>query len=63
MEIWSHENGGGEFERYAQQLGLAEHSYVDSRELREWCRENRHRYYIPEWLLKEWRMPVTESDL
>lgn len=63
MELRPNENGCGAFERYAQQLGLTERSYVDSRELREWCRENRHRCYIPEWLLKEWRMTVTESDL
>lgn len=63
MEIRPHENGCGQFELYAQQLGLTEQSYVDSRELREWCRVNRHRCYIPEWLLKEWRMTVTESDL
>lgn len=63
MEIGPQQKGQGEFELFAQHLGLTEQSYIDSRELREWCRENRHRCYIPEWLLKEWRITVTESDL
>ena len=32
--------------------------YVSSAELRRWCWQNRNRFYIPEWLLQEWRIPV-----
>jgi len=49
-------NGPSAFEQYVRQLGLSEASYSSSRELREWCRENRNRCYIPEWLLKHWRI-------
>jgi len=43
-----------EFEALAKQLGLSEQSYADSRQLRLWCKENRNRCYIPEWLLMRW---------
>lgn len=52
-----------EFERVARTLGLSEVSYSESRELRQWCEENRNRFYIPEWLLKRWGMKVAEHDL
>jgi len=55
--------GPGEFELYARQLGLTEESYIHSHQLREWCEENRNRCYIPEWLLKRWKMLVKESDV
>lgn len=45
-----------EFELYTQQLGLREHEYAASLELRKWCDEHKNRCYIPEWLLKLWRM-------
>ena len=47
-----------EFEMYARRLGLSERTYVSSRELRAWCKRNRHRCYVPEWLLLEWGLPV-----
>ena len=46
------------FELYARHLGLSEQSYAESRELRAWCRENRERCYIPEWLLARWGFDV-----
>jgi hypothetical protein len=32
--------------------------YTSSRELHAWCKKNRNRIYIPEWLLAEWRLNV-----
>jgi hypothetical protein len=53
----------GEFETFAKQLGLKEQNYADSPELQAWCRENRNRCYIPEWLLKQWGILVSDNDL
>ena len=39
-------------------LGLAKSEYVASTELKRWCDRNRHRVYVPEWLLAEWGMHV-----
>lgn len=50
-----------EFELEAKRLGLIPGAYSTSRELREWCTRNRNRCYVPEWLLKEWRMDVDEE--
>jgi hypothetical protein len=51
-----------EFEMQVRQLHLAPETYVFSAKLRNWCAENRNRYYIPEWLLKAWNISVN-SDL
>jgi hypothetical protein len=52
-----------DFEDQVQRLGLMEAEYVGSRELRWWCEQNRNRYYVPEWLLKEWGISVdADSD-
>jgi hypothetical protein len=50
--------GLSEFEMCTQRLGLSEHEYATSIELRKWCDEHKHRCYIPEWLLKLWHMDV-----
>jgi len=47
-----------EFEMQVRQLHLTPERYVVSAELRNWCKENRNRYYIPEWLLNEWDICV-----
>jgi len=47
-----------EFEMQVIHLHLAPEQYVVSAELRNWCKENRNRYYIPEWLLNEWDICV-----
>ena len=47
-----------EFELRVRQLELTPQMYTSSRELRAWCERNRNRVYIPEWLLKEWRIIV-----
>ena len=47
-----------EFERRVRQLQLTPEMYVLSRELRDWCWQNRNRCYVPEWLLGEWRITV-----
>ena len=49
-----------EFEQQVERLGLTNTEYADSAELRHWCDRNRNRVYIPEWLLKEWRLQVEE---
>jgi hypothetical protein len=47
-----------EFEMQVRQLHLTPENYAVSAELHKWCEENRNRYYIPEWLLSEWDIPV-----
>ena len=46
------------FDEEVRRLGLDEHTCAASRELRRWCERNKDRCYIPEWLLKEWRISV-----
>jgi hypothetical protein len=47
-----------EFEIRVRQLQLTTETYTFSRELRAWCKQNRNRVYIPEWLLEEWGITV-----
>jgi hypothetical protein len=51
-----------EFERKLRELGLTNETCASSAQLRTWCGQNKNRYYIPEWLLKEWQMKV-DPDL
>ena len=50
-----------EFELRVRQLQLTPEMYVLSRELRDWCWQNRNRCYIPEWLLGEWCIAVDRT--
>jgi len=47
-----------EFEDRMRKLRLTHDTCAASQELRRWCEENRHRCYVPEWLLKAWGMQV-----
>jgi hypothetical protein len=47
-----------EFEMEVARLRLTRSDYVASADLKRWCDRNRNRVYVPEWLLKEWRMQV-----
>jgi hypothetical protein len=47
-----------EFELQVGRMGLSKHEYASSVELKRWCERNRNRFYVPEWLLKEWAMSV-----
>jgi len=47
-----------QFELQVERLGLTRDEYVKSRELKNWCEQNRNRYYIPEWLLEAWKVEV-----
>ena len=47
-----------EFELQVRHLQLTPEMYASSRDLREWCKQNKDRVYIPEWLLGEWRLTV-----
>ena len=47
-----------EFEKQALRLGLTKQTYAGSDVLRTWCKHNRNRCYIPEWLLDEWEIEV-----
>jgi hypothetical protein len=47
-----------EFELETRKLHLNQDEYVFSFELRRWCWQNRNRFYIPEWLLQEWHIPI-----
>jgi hypothetical protein len=46
------------FEKQVEELGLTEHTCIASDELRQWCKRNKDRCYIPERLLKEWGITV-----
>jgi hypothetical protein len=46
------------FEEQLQALGLKEQTCEASRELKQWCESNKDRCYVPEWLLKRWKMFV-----
>jgi hypothetical protein len=46
------------FETQVRKLGLNEQTCATSDELRQWCHHNKDRCYIPEWLLKQWRITV-----
>jgi hypothetical protein len=47
-----------EFELRVRHLQLTPETYTSSRALHAWCKENRNRIYIPEWLLAEWGFDV-----
>ena len=47
-----------EFEDQIRRLGLDEQNCADSDQLRQWCEHNKDRVYIPESLLKHWRIHV-----
>jgi hypothetical protein len=47
-----------EFEMQVRRLQLTPETYVFSEALRNWCERNRNRFYIPEWLLDAWDIPV-----
>ena len=46
------------FEIEVRQLHLMPETDTSSAVLRNWCEKNRNRYYIPEWLLNAWDIPV-----
>ena len=50
-----------EFDLQVRKLGLTQHKYVSSVELRRWCERNRNRVYVPEWLLGEWGLHVEDT--
>ncbi len=47
-----------EFENQVRRLNLDERNCAGSNELRLWCERNKNRSYIPEWLLKHWKIAV-----
>jgi hypothetical protein len=51
------------FETLVSQLGLTDRpeDWEASNELRQWAKANRHSYFVPERLLAEWRLTVTEE--
>src|SRR5437762_2217988 len=50
-----------EFEIQVRHLHLTTDAYAASTQLRRWCEQNRNRFYIPEWLLKEWAICVNDD--
>lgn len=50
-----------QFEREVKRLDLTKGELASSPELKRWCEQHRNRYYVPEWLLKEWRMSVSDT--
>jgi hypothetical protein len=51
------------FETRAHELRLTAPTYLESQELRRWCKDNRNKCYIPEWLLKEWGISINSEEL
>jgi hypothetical protein len=47
-----------EFETEVRRLRLTREMYAFSDDLRGWCRKNKNRVYIPEWLLQKWGIEV-----
>ncbi len=47
-----------EFENQVRRLRLNESNCAGSDELRLWCERNKNRNYVPEWLLKHWKISV-----
>lgn len=45
----------------ARHLRLAPEEYVASARLQKWCEVNKNQYYIPEWLLKAWKISVNSD--
>jgi hypothetical protein len=50
-----------EFERVVARLQLEPDQYIGSQQLREWAEKNKDIRYIPERLLKAWRIPLRGS--
>jgi hypothetical protein len=48
--------------RLKEKLGLRTDEYQDSPQLRNWCLRNANRHYVPEYLLKVWRIGVNAND-
>jgi hypothetical protein len=46
------------FEEKVRRLGLNEQTCPNSEEMKHWCKCNKDRCYVPEWLLKRWGMSV-----
>jgi hypothetical protein len=55
--------GPSEFEMFVKRLRLAPESYASSAALKDWCKRNRNRCYVPEWLLEEWGIAVEGQDI
>ena len=47
-----------EFEVEVKRLRLKKETYAFSNELQGWCKKNKNRVYIPEWLLQKWEIEV-----
>ena len=52
-----------EFEQLASRLKLDAKAWAESKQLREWAQENRHKKYVPEWLLKQWNLELNPEQL
>ena len=50
------------FEKQVKKLGLRPEEYQGSPELREWCVRNASSHYVPESLLKVWRIGVNANE-
>ena len=50
-----------EFEQEVLRLGLTMKTCADSGPLRYWCKRNCTRCYVPEWLLRAWKIDVDPS--
>jgi hypothetical protein len=55
--------GPTEFEVLVSELNLTEKTYERSLQLLDWCKHNRNRRYVPEWLLKTWGLCVDSDRL
>jgi hypothetical protein len=46
------------FDVKVQKLGLNSGNWASSEELRKWCEQNKNHCYIPEQVLKRWKIVV-----
>ena len=52
-----------EFEQQVKKLGLRPKEYEASVQLRNWCRKNANKRYVPEQLLTLWGIKVIHENL
>jgi hypothetical protein len=44
-----------------EKLGLAEEECTESADVRAWCGAHKNTYYVPEWLLRHFKLEVSHD--
>jgi hypothetical protein len=50
-----------EFEKMLEKLGLIEEECTESADVRAWCGAHKNTYYVPEWLLRHFKLEVSHD--